>query len=155
MTRSLTAVVVSMVVAGTTVVAPALSQSPDYYGLRGQPRLTANTSPKKVRPGKKRGLTTHGTLVLPSDVTPEQGCNGNVRVTIKQGKKTVSRHTAQVGSDCKYRSKAKVRVGSKKPLKVSARFRGNASLLPASARTQKVRLKAKKGRGRPRKVGAR
>jgi len=86
---------------------------------------------------------TTGRLLLPSFVTADYGCGeGVVSVQIKARGRTVSTRRARLRSDCTFRStvsfgaRRRLRPGR---LRVIARFEGNSTLAPVSARPRRVR----------------
>ena len=86
-------------------------------------------------------LTLFDRLTLPAEVTRALGCaSGQVAVTIKRGRRTVSSRRAALRRDCTFRSAvsfaSRRRLGSGR-LRVTARFLGNSVLrsLPAEARS--------------------
>jgi hypothetical protein len=108
------------------------------------PKLSSRVTPGRDRRSPYR-FTTTGKLTRPAGVTATAGCAGKVRVTFKSGKLTVSSRLATVTKDCTYRSRVtfriKRRVRPNAPLKVSVRFAGNGSLLPARASVRTVRVR--------------
>ena len=105
------------------------------------PTITSKVSPKRDRTAPYT-FTTTGTVTLPATVSPELGCTGTVTVQIKVRSRTVSTRRAKLSKSCTYRSK--VAFGSRlraKRLKVTARFLGNAVVLPRTAKAVRPRLR--------------
>jgi hypothetical protein len=87
----------------------------------------------KGKPKLRRKLS--GTLKLPARVTPAQGCaSGTVALTVTRDGKTVLPSTqVDLGSRCTYSLTLTVPArSSKSTFKATAKFGGNAVLLPAS-----------------------
>lgn len=105
-------------------------------------KLTATTKPKRRKHGPFT-FTTTGKLMLPTGVTPANGCTGTVSVTFKSGRKTVKSSVAKLKRSCSYGSRTKLSFKAKPPksLKVVVTFSGNPTLTKISAKTQKVRLR--------------
>ncbi|MGB9183179.1 MAG: calcium-binding protein [Solirubrobacteraceae bacterium] len=105
-------------------------------------KLTATTKPKRRKHGPF-SFTTTGKLMLPTGVTPANGCTGKVSVTFKSGRKTVSSKVARLKRSCRYGSRTKLSFKGKAPksLKVTVTFSGNPTLTKSSAKSQKVRLR--------------
>ncbi len=86
--------------------------------------------------GKKRlARTVKGTLSLPDRVSPAEGCgSGTVSVTVKRNGSTVFPLTqVPLASDCTYKLRFTVPKSKKKSrFRASARFGGNAVLMPVS-----------------------
>jgi hypothetical protein len=99
--------------------------------------LTLETKALKVKskgkPKLRRKLS--GKLKLPARVTPAQGCaSGTVAITVSRDGKTVLPSTqVDLGAKCTYSLILTVPAkGSKSTFKATAKFGGNAVLLPAS-----------------------
>jgi hypothetical protein len=86
--------------------------------------------------GKRRlSRVVSGALALPERVTPAEGCaSGTVNVTVKRNGKPVFPLTqVPLRSDCTYRLKFTLpKLKRKSTFRASARFGGNAVLMPAS-----------------------
>ena len=112
-------------------------------GRKSPRRLTA-----KVTPSSDRSLPydfrTTGRLVRPSGVSRKAGCTGRVTVTVKAGRKTISRRTTKLRSTCRYRSSVRFRdrkrIGTLNALRFTARFQGNRALGAKQARTVRARV---------------
>ena len=105
--------------------------------------LSATVSPARDRRAAYR-FTTSGRLTLPSEVTRAVGCaSGQVAVTLKRGRRTVSSRRAALRRDCTYRSvvtfASRRRLGDGR-LRVVARFLGNSVLRSAAAQGRSVRV---------------
>ena len=110
---------------------------------RFTPSLSATTTPKRDATSPYR-FTTRGRLKLPSGVTPATGCSGTVAVVFKAGRKTISTRRVSVRKDCTYASRVSFSIRSRlrpKRLRVGVTYRGNAVLLPATARRATVRTR--------------
>jgi hypothetical protein len=106
-----------------------------------RPGLTLSGNAKHV--GNKVEVTASGKLVLPSWVTPANGCEGNVKVTIKKAARVLETKTVAVNNQCRFRAEQKVgqgEVGGADRLKLVARFNGNYALASkTTSRTVRVR----------------
>ena len=110
---------------------------------RFTPALSARTTPKRDAISPYR-FTTKGKLTLPQGVTTATGCSGTVAVVFKAGKKTISTRRVSVRKDCTYSSKVSFSIPSRlkpKTLRVGVTYRGNAVLLPATAKAATVRTR--------------
>jgi hypothetical protein len=132
---------------------------PHVVDAPGQPSPTGG--PPRARPEGLRFLVTPfrdgsgayrfkatGKLVRPAGMHPAKGCTGSVRVRyapVSGGRPISSRH-ARLRADCSYRLVTVVRNRRRLPssgkLIVRARFLGNASLAPLSARARHVHAAA-------------
>jgi hypothetical protein len=93
-------------------------------------KLTAKAAGKK-----KLARVVTGALALPERVTPAEGCaSGTVSVTVKRnGKPVLPLTQVPLASDCTYKVKLTVpKLKKKSSFRASARFGGNAVLMPAS-----------------------
>jgi hypothetical protein len=96
--------------------------------------LSAKITGKATRKGKLTRIVKGG-LSLPGRVSPAEGCStGTVSVTVKRSGKTVFPLTqVPLASDCTYRMKFAVpKLKKKSTFRASARFGGNAVLMPVS-----------------------
>ncbi len=96
---------------------------------------------KKKKRGKFTRFHVFGKLRLPSGVTRDQGCKGNITVKIKKGMKTVSSRTIGVRADCTYSLFVTIknkRLKGKKATKATVRFEGNDFLLSTSTKSKRV-----------------
>ena len=84
-------------------------------------------------------FTLRGKVALPAAVTEAQGCRGTVVLRINRGGKSAAATNAPLRSDCTYRRTLSVPAGDAGALKATARFNGNAVVLPRSARSVAVR----------------
>jgi PKD repeat protein len=113
-----------------------------------KPRATPRSLSARTTPARDRSLPyvfkTTGRLGLPSGVTRVNGCKGRVTVTVKAGKKTISRRTTSLRTSCSYSSQVtfrdRKRIGTATRVRVTARFQGNAALSARSSRTHSVRV---------------
>jgi hypothetical protein len=114
------------------------------------PRLTPNRLTLTVRRTRGKGrltLASSGRLLLPTGVTPAEGCaTGSVLLTIKAGGNTVSTRVTDLATDCSYASsvtfRALRRLG-RRQIVVKARFLGNNRL------TRRDSSRVRAGRGLP------
>jgi hypothetical protein len=128
---------------------------PKVVHAPGRPSPTGG--PPRVRPEALRFVVTPfrdgsgayrfkaiGKLVRPAGVHPAKGCSGRVRVRYApaSGGRPISSRHARLRADCSYRLITVVRNPRRLPssgkLIVRARFLGNASLAPLSARARHV-----------------
>lgn len=101
-----------------------------------QKRLTPRSLSLKVTPKRDASLPydfrSTGTLRRPSGVSRASGCSGRVTVTVKAGKKTISRRTTALRANCTYRTSVRFRdrkrIGTQSALRFQARFQGNKAL---------------------------
>jgi hypothetical protein len=82
-----------------------------------------------------RHSVASGRILLPAGVTAGQGCRGTVTVTADASYGTVARRHLKVSHKCTFRT----RIVSRSPLRVTARFAGNAVLRARSSRTRTLR----------------
>ena len=122
--------------------AAAASPPPARSGRAAPRGLSMRVTPRRDRRRPYRFRTT-GKLLLPSFVTPDFGCGeGVVSVQIKARGRTVSTRRVRLRNDCTFRSvvsfgtRRRLRPGR---LRVIARFEGNSTLAPVSARPRRVR----------------
>ena len=121
-------------------------------GLRAAGAQRPGARRAGCRCGSRRGATAaartasarRGRLLLPSFVTPDYGCGeGVVSVQIKARGRTVSTRRARLRNDCTFRSarhaSARGAGCGRGRLRVIARFEGNSTLAPVSARPRRVR----------------
>ena len=106
-------------------------------------RLTAKVTPKRDA-ALPYDFRTTGTLTRPSGVSRANGCSGRVTVVVKVGKKTISRRTTALRSNCTYRTSVRFRdrerIGEENSLRFTARFQGNKALKAKQAKTVRVSL---------------
>ncbi len=106
-------------------------------------RLTANVTPRRDA-ALPFVFKTSGKLTRPSGVSRVSGCTGRVTVVVKSGKKTISRRTTALRSNCAYRTSVtfrdRTRMGSATSLRFTARFQGNRALGAKQAKTARVRV---------------
>jgi hypothetical protein len=86
-----------------------------------------------------------GRLTLPAGVPAATACRGRVSVQIKRGRTTISTRRASLTRSCTYRVRVSFanrrRFGSAKQLKFTARFGGNARVLPRTAGARFARVR--------------
>jgi hypothetical protein len=130
-TQALRAVVTDS--AGQTATAEASTKVAKFTPTDLTLDATALKAKPKGRPKLRRKLS--GTLKLPDRVTPAQGCaSGTVAITVTRDGKTVLPSTqVDLGAKCTYSLTLSVPAKkSKSTFKATAKFGGNAVLLPAS-----------------------
>jgi hypothetical protein len=113
-------------------------------GKRPLPRrLTATVTPMRDATLPYDFRTT-GKLTRPSGITAKSGCTGRVTVTVKAGKRTISRRTTRLRSNCTYRTSVRfrdrTRFGTANALRFTARFQGNKALRARQATSVRVRV---------------
>jgi hypothetical protein len=93
----------------------------------------------KFRPGQVSLVAKHSTasgrIFLPKGVTAGLGCKGSVTVTAKARGRIVARRHLKVSHKCTFRT----RIVSGSPLRVTARFNGNAVLRARSSPAHTLR----------------
>jgi pimeloyl-ACP methyl ester carboxylesterase len=100
------------------------------------PIVAAHSTPSRAR-HPPFAFTTSGTLELPVGATDQ--CAGVATVTIKRGRRVLSRRAAPVGQNCTFRSRvtlARTRAQARRvsgQLTVTVRYPGTDQLLPASS----------------------
>jgi len=90
-------------------------------------------------------FTTTGRLTLPRGVAKANGCKGKVSVQVKRGSTTISTRRVSLRKDCTYSVRVTFvdakRFAHVKSLKFTARFLGNALVLPATASPRFARVR--------------
>lgn len=126
-------------------VSGAQGPPPDKPGTpaRVKPRsLVINVGPNRDRRAPYK-FRTRGSVALPAGLAPATSCTGGrVRVTIKRGSKTISSRRVNLKTNCTFTSSVRFsrsRRQARGRLKVSAKFLGNAVLLPSGTKTRSVR----------------
>ncbi|HEX8122246.1 MAG TPA: tannase/feruloyl esterase family alpha/beta hydrolase [Solirubrobacteraceae bacterium] len=117
--------------------------APPARGGRVAPRgLRVRVTPRRDRRSPYRFRTT-GRLLLPSFVSPEDGCGeGVLSVQVKARGRTVSTRRTRLRHDCRFRSSVTFRSRRRLAtgtLRVVVKFEGNTTLAPVSARARRVR----------------
>jgi len=95
----------------------------------------------KRRRGKFTRFHISGRITLPAGITRDQGCKGNISVTIKHANQTVSHRTLGVRANCTYSAFvtiSSIRLRGRKVNRASVRFEGNNYLLAGSIRSRRV-----------------
>ena len=110
--------------AATAAPQPAGPPARHRTGLRATARA-------RRAPGARIRLVTTGRLTAPSD----GACRGHVGIRVTAGRRAVSVGIVPLRRDCRFRSVLSFRR-THRPLRVRARFFGNAKLSPASARAR-------------------
>jgi Ca2+-binding RTX toxin-like protein len=93
-------------------------------------RLTAKAGTVRSRRGVVR-FTLSGRLALPG-ARAAKACSGSLRVTVRNGKKTLARRTAALKPDCTFTAPISVRAARRSKLAVEIRFLGTSSLAPVT-----------------------
>jgi len=130
-------------VVGAQPAPPGPVPGPAPSPARVRPRSVVVT----VTPGRDRRapyrFVTRGRLSLPSGLSPATSCQGGrVSVQIKRGTRTLSTRRVNLRSNCTFSTSvsfARARRLARGTLKVTARFLGNAVLLPRAAPSRTVR----------------
>jgi Ca2+-binding RTX toxin-like protein len=111
------------------------------------PRFTLRSISFKTKPGKDTTapfkFKTSGKINLPSGVTAANGCKGDVIITFKAGKKTISSRRAKVSKSCTFSKSVTFSLPSRlhpKTLRVHVAFRGNAVVSPKGSKTKTVKV---------------
>ena len=90
-------------------------------------------------------FVTSGRLTLPIGVAKSVGCKGRVSVQVKRGSVTLSTRRVTLRKDCTYAVTVSFanarRFARVKRLKLTARFAGNARVLPATAPARFARVR--------------
>ena len=111
---------------------------------RRRGRLSARVTPAADR-RPPFGFRITGRLTLPNGIARAAGCNGRVSVQIKRGATTISTRRVFLSRMCTYSVRVtfanRRRLGRATRLKFTARFAGNALVLPASARSRFGRIR--------------
>jgi hypothetical protein len=122
--------------------AAAASAPPARSGRARARGLSLRVTPRRDRRAPYRYRAT-GALLLPSFVTPDYGCGeGVVSVQIKARGRTISTRRVRLRHDCTFRSAVTFRARrrlARGVLRVIARFEGNSTMAPISARPRRVR----------------
>ena len=139
-----------------THVDPAPPPPPPPIGLPATPppapgavarrrgRLSARVSPaRELR--APFVFRVSGRLTLPAGMPAATGCRGRVSVQVKRGTATISTRRTSLTRTCTYRVRvsfaSRARFRSATRLKFTARFAGNASVLPATAASRFARIR--------------
>ena len=129
---------------GPPAGASAASAQPARTGRAKARGLSLRVTPRRDRraPFRFRAL---GRLRLPTFVTPDFGCGeGVVSVQVKARGRTVSTRRVALRNDCTFRSAVTFRSRRRFPrgvLRFVARFEGNSTIAPLSARARRVRAR--------------
>jgi len=128
----------------TPGVQPPPPPAPPGAIVRRRGRLSARVTPARELRAPYR-FRTSGRLTLPSAITRTAGCSGRVSVQVKRGKVTISTRRVTLSRTCTYSSRVSFanrrRFARATRLRFTARFLGNARVLPVSAtpRTSRIR----------------
>ena len=86
-----------------------------------------------------------GRLTLPAGMPAATGCCGRVSVQVKRGTTTIATRRTSLTRTCTYRARVsfagRARFRSATRLRFTARFAGNASVLPATAASRFARVR--------------
>lgn len=110
--------------------------------VRFHDRVTVRTTPSRAR-HKPFLFTTTGTVVPAVAFPPGVACTGLVNIRYLSARRAVAFRRVALQSNCTYGTQVGFRrlIGHRKAeLRVVVRFKGNAYLRPAGARTRRVRL---------------
>lgn len=117
---------------------------PPAAATRGRGRLTVRVTPRRDLRTPYR-FTTSGRLTLPRGVAPSAGCRGRVSVQVKRGRTTISTRRVFLRRNCMFRSvvtfRNRVRFASRRSLRFTVRFLGNARVLPVTAAARFARVR--------------
>ncbi len=123
---------------------PGVTPPVQTPAVRRRGRLSARVTPPADRRAPYR-FRIAGTLTRPSGVSRASGCRGRISVQVKRGGATISTKRVFLRRDCTYRVNVSFanrrRLGSTKRLKFTARFAGNAVVLPATAPSRFARVR--------------
>jgi hypothetical protein len=112
--------------------------------VRRKGKLSARVTPSRDTRAPYRFRTT-GTLTLPSGITKSVGCSGRVSVQVKRGRSTISTRRATLTKSCTFSSRVSFanrrRFGKATRLRFTARFLGNARVLPVTATSRYGRIR--------------
>ena len=73
-------------------------------------------------------------------MAPSQGCSGELTITAKAGRRTVTTRRVKLSRTCEYNVTLTYRKRPASRLRVTARFAGNEVLGSKTSRTRTVRL---------------
>ncbi len=111
---------------------------------RRRGRLSARVTPPADRRAPYR-FRIAGTLTRPRGVVRVVGCRGRISVQVKRGGTTISTRRVSLKRDCTYRVNVSFanrrRLGNATRLKFTARFAGNAVVLPVTAPARFARVR--------------
>ena len=90
-------------------------------------------------------FTISGRLTRPTGLAQRVACSGRVSVQVKRGGTTISTRRVSLRRNCTYSLRVSFanrrRFGTLKRLKFTARFLGNARVLPATAPARFARVR--------------
>jgi hypothetical protein len=105
--------------------------------------LTLSVTPKRKRTSPFR-YTLRGRVNVPASANKATVCSGDVKLTLKKGRKTLAKGTAKVSKSCTYSKRITIGTrsarGRRGTLAVRASYGGN-SFLKASSKSTTVRLR--------------
>jgi Ca2+-binding RTX toxin-like protein len=124
-----------------TLVAVAVDGSGQTASAVRALTVTRFSAPLTLTLSARRGIVNvRGRLVRPGSVTAAQGCAGQVALSARLGKRTLTlRHTA-LRPDCSYRVRLSLASRRGHKLTFSARFAGNDVFLARRATARSARL---------------
>ncbi|HWI07669.1 MAG TPA: hypothetical protein VNT54_09155, partial [Solirubrobacteraceae bacterium] len=123
---------------------PLLNVIPNAAPARRKGRLSSTLRPTR---DLRAPFVFHlsGRLTLPAGVPAAAGCRGRVTVRVQRGRVTIATRRVWLSRSCRYRARIVIanrkRVRTAKRLRVTARFAGNARVLPASGRARLARVR--------------
>ena len=118
---------------------PAPKPTPKPAPRQVPPRLTVSTGPRRRRHAPY-AFTTHGHLRIPATMSAAQGCNGEIVVRFRRGRRTYATARTLLTPSCAYRVSVVLGRVPHGRYKVLVGFQGNASLVGRRARTRTVRV---------------
>ena len=126
------------------VVPPPPPPPPPPAPARRSGSLSASVTPSRDLRAPFSFRTT-GRLTRPSGITQAAGCNGRVSIQVKRGNTTISTRRVTLSSTCTFSSRvsfsSRSRFRSATRLKFTARFLGNALILPDTAPSRFARVR--------------
>jgi hypothetical protein len=130
--------------AARPVANPPVIPNPPAPTVRRAGRLSARVTPPADRRRPFR-FRISGRLTLPSGIARSAGCKGRVSVQVKRGGTTISTRRVFVSRSCAYRLSISFasarRFARAARLRFTARFAGNALVLPATAPARFARVR--------------
>ncbi|MBE2315720.1 hypothetical protein DVA67_007020 [Solirubrobacter sp. CPCC 204708] len=100
---------------------------------RFRPRLSLT-----LRPSRDRRMPYR--FVVRGRLASAGACSGRIRITVKSGRRTVSARRTALSRQCRYSIAVSFPTRVAARLRFGARFEGNASTLPRSAKVRSARL---------------
>jgi Tol biopolymer transport system component len=123
---------------------PPPPAAPGATPARRSGSLSASVTPSRDLRAPYSFRTT-GRLTRPSGITQAAGCSGRVSIQVKRGNTTISTRRVTLSRTCTFSSRvsfsSRSRFRSATRLKFTARFLGNALILPDSAPSRFARVR--------------